>query len=83
MPVVQVLDIGADGVRENLQLIGFALGTVLTALVVLGVLGFVGAIGATNGHFERNPKATNYIKGSGCFSLVKGQVCSPGQGNQS
>lgn len=71
---VQILDIGADGVRENLQLVGFALGTVLTALLAIAALAFLAAIGATNGHFERNPKVQSHIKDQGCISVTTGMV---------
>lgn len=62
--VAKVLDVAADGIRENLQLLGFALSTMIFALLVVGVLALLGVFVATNGNFEANdPENVEFNEG--------------------
>lgn len=72
-----MLDVGADGVRENLQIIGFTLLSMISVLLVLGILALFGVIAATNGKFVRNPDNAGYnAEKLYCYS-VDGVVPNP------
>ncbi|GMH40624.1 hypothetical protein BSKO_08528 [Bryopsis sp. KO-2023] len=69
--VAKLLDSAADGVRENLQLIFFALGTMIMVIIISALMLALGVIVYSNGNFELNSKKFGDDK-DGCYS-VSGQ----------